>query len=98
MNDNLHFIQIPFWKQGTNRTIDQTGGKGFLFGGTSLTFKKTSRNTTGSISLLKVIHSQREKVLAWLGIFFRYDGGKHYSVFHRDEHGARGLASDFASF
>jgi len=98
VNDDLHFVQVTFWEQRTDRTIDQTRCQCFFFGRTAFTFEKTTWNTTGSVGFLYIINGQWEEVLTWFCIFASDNRCEYDRIFDRDEYGTGSLTSDFAGF
>lgn len=96
--DNLHFVHETFWKQRTDRTVDQSGSQGFLLGRTAFALEETARDLTGSVSLFLVVNRQREEALAWIGLLGT-DNGHQYAdvVVNGDQHCAGGLTGDTAS-
>ena len=98
MQNDLHFIEIPFREQRTNRAIDQARGQRLFFRRTAFALEKAARNTAGCISFFDVINGQWEKILTGLGVLACHNGGKNHGVFDRDHHGAGRLARDLAGF
>ena len=98
VNDDLHFIQVAFREQRTDRTVDQTRCQCFFFGRTAFALEKTARDFTGSIGFLDIINRQREEILAWLGIFACHHRCQNDGIFDRHQHCAGCLTCDFAGF
>ncbi len=97
--DDLHFVHEAFWEQGADRAIDQTRSQGFFFGRTAFTLEETTGDLAGSVGLFLVVHGQREKAFAWIGLLGTYHGNQHgHVVIDGDQYGAGGLTGNAARF
>ena len=98
VDDHLHFVQEAFGEQRTDRTVDQARGQRFVFAGLGFALEEAAGDLAGGVGLLDVVDGQREEILARLGRLGGHHGGQHDGVFDVDDHGAAGLAGDFAGF
>jgi hypothetical protein len=96
--DDLDFVVEAIREQRADRTVDQAGGQRLLFGGTPFALEEAAGDTAGSVGLFLVIDGQREEILTGLGILGGDNGHQHHRFFHRNQHGAAGLAGNFAGF
>ena len=85
-------------KQGTQRTVDQTGYEDLAVVSLALTLHEAAGIATASGIFLLILHLERHKI----GVGFRVLGGYHRSQEHRISHlhhdGAVGLLGQFARF
>src|SRR3569623_1488324 len=96
MNDDLHFVQVPFGEERTNRTIDQARSQRLFLGRTALTLEEAAGNTARSVALLDIVNGKRDVILAGLGILAGDHRRQYNGIFDRHEHGAGRLARDFS--
>ena len=47
LSDHVDLVIKAFWKQRTQRAVDQAGNQRFLFGRAALTLEKAARNASG---------------------------------------------------
>ena len=96
--NDLHLVDEAFRKQRPDRTVDQSGGQGFLFAGAAFPLEEAAGNPSGGVGLFLVIDGEREKI-AFPGDFPDPDcGHEHHGAIHVHHHGGIGLAGDFARF
>ena len=97
--DNLHFVHETFGEQRTDRTVDQAGSQGFLFGRTTFTLEETTGDTAGGVSLFDVMNRQREEIAASFGLLGGHNGDQNAdSIVDTDQNGTGSLASNAACF
>src|SRR5260364_360923 len=65
MNDDLHFVTQPLWKEGAQRPVNQAGNQRLAFGRPSFAAEKSSWNPARGIAFLNVIDCQRKEILTW---------------------------------
>ena len=95
--DNLHFVHKALWKQGTDRTIDQTRRQCLFFTRTGFTLKEATGYSTYSIGFFLIMNCQREEIAAWSLGFFRNHGAQHRSVLNGHQDGSTRLPSNTTS-
>ncbi len=98
VNHHMHFVVETFGEQRANGAVNQTAGEGFQFAGLGFTLEEAARDLASGIGFFDVIDGQREEILTGLGRLGSHNGGQHHGVVHVDQHGAGGLASNFAGF
>ncbi len=98
VDHHMHFVEKSFWEQGANRTVDQAAGQRFKLAGTAFAFEEAAGDLASGIGLFKVIDGQGEEVLTSLAFGLGNHGRQHHGAIHVQQHGAAGLASDFAGF
>ena len=98
VDHDVDFIEKAFREQRADRAVDQAAGQGFVFAGFGFALEEAAGNLASGIGLFDVVDGQREKVLTGLGGLGRDHGRQHHGVIDVDDHGARGLARDFAGF
>ena len=98
MHDDLHFVVEAFGKQGADGAVDQAAGECFQLAGAAFALEKAAGNLASGVGFFGVVHGQREKVLASLGIRFGDHRGQHHGAVHVQQHSAGGLAGNFARF
>jgi hypothetical protein len=69
---HLDFVIPAFGKERADGAVGQTAGEDFFFRGTAFALEVAAGKFAGGGRLFAVIHGQREKVLAFLGL-----GGGH---------------------
>ena len=94
----MHFVVEAFGEQRANRAVNQAAGERFVLRRLGFALEKAAGDLAGGIGFLNVVHRQREKVLARFGRFGSHHSGEHHGAVHIEQHGAGGLASDFAGF
>ena len=98
VDHHVHFVEETFGEQRTDRAVDQAAGQGFVLAGLGFALEEAARDLAGRIRLLDVVHRQGKEVLAGLGGLGGDHSGQHHGVVNIHQHGARGLAGDFAGF
>ena len=98
MDHNLHFVEEAFRKQRTDGAVDQARGQCFELAGSAFALEEAAGNAASGIGFFQVVDRQREKILPGLGLRFGDHGGQHHGAIHIQQHGAAGLACDFAGF
>ena len=96
--DDLHLLAETLGKQGTQGTVNKTGGEGFLFGRTAFAPEKTAGDLAGGVGLFLIIDGQREEIAGGPRIFIADGGDQHHGLGHMNDHRAGGLAGNFAGF
>jgi hypothetical protein len=98
MNHDLHFVEEAFRKQRTDGAVDQARCQRFELAGTAFALEEAARNAAGGVGFFKVVDGQGEEVLARLGFSLGHYGSQHHGAVHIQQHGAAGLACNFAGF
>ncbi len=98
VDDHVHFVQEAFGEQRADRAVDQAAGQRFVFAGLGFALEEAAGDLAGGVGLLDVVHRQGEEVLAGLGRLGGRHGGEDDGAVDLDQHGAVGLAGDFAGF
>src|SRR5690606_12378131 len=96
--DDLYFVHEAFGEQRTDGTVDQTGSQGFLLGRTSLTAEVATGDTANRVAVVLVMNSQREEILARLGLFLGNDSGQYNRIVHGHHHRTASLTRDAPCF
>ena len=96
--DDLHFVVEAIGKQRPDRTVDQARRQRFLFRRPAFTLEEAAGDLARGVGLFLVVDGQREEVLAGLRLASPRRRDQHDGVAEADEHGAAGLARDFAGF
>ena len=97
-DDHLGLVFIPFGEKRTDRPVDQTRDQRFAFGRTAFALEVAARNLAGGEELFLIIDGEGEKIDAFFGFACSHHGGEHDAFPVAGEHGAVGLAGDFAGF
>ena len=92
--DNLHFVHEALREKRADRAVDQARGQGFLLARTAFTLEEATRDATGGVGLLLVVHGQREEALARIGLLGTDHGDQDGHAIHVDQHGAGGLTGN----
>ena len=95
-DDDLGFLVVALGKQRTHRAIDQPRGQDFFFRGTSFALEKAARDFARGVSLLLVIHGQRQEVDIWAVLVCRHDGREHDGLAILRQHRAMRLLGQSA--
>ena len=81
----------PGAKSGRNRPVDEPGNERFTLRGPAFALKVAAGNFACGVSLLLIIHGEREEVLGGVGLAFTDNGCKHPSLPILREHCGVGL-------
>ena len=98
VNHHVNFIKEAFGEQGANRAINQAAGQRFKFARTAFALEKATGDFSSGVAFLKVINSQREKILSGFAFGLADHGRQNDGSIHIEQHCSGGLASDFAGF
>ena len=95
---DLDFVEPAFGEERADGAVGQAAGEDFLFGGAAFAFEIAAREFAGGGRLFAVIHREREKFLAGLGLAGGDCGHEDdgFAQLHGD--GAVGLFGQFAGF
>ena len=96
--DDLRLVQEAFGEQRPDRAVDQAAGENLFFGGTSLALDKAARNLSGGVGVFAIIHGQREKRRARLGILGHTSGDQDHRVTGSNDNRAVRLFGHLARF
>ena len=93
--DDLRFAHEAFGEERPHGPVDHTAGENFFFGRTAFAFDEAAGEASGCVSVLAVIHREREKSLSGLGVFIGARGDQHHGISRPDNDGTIGLLGQF---
>jgi hypothetical protein len=96
--DDLHLVAEPLREQRADRAVDQAGDEGLVLAGAAFALEEAARNLAGREGFFLVVDGEREEILPRLLGAHADGGAEHDGVAVADQHGAVGLARDFAGF
>ena len=95
---DLDFVLEAVGEQRTDRTVDEARGQRLLVGGTAFAFEVAAGNAASRVIALKVVHGQREEVLAFLRLPCVHDRRENSGLAISRQHSAVSLPRNAASF
>ena len=96
--DHLRLMRIPFGEQRPDRPVNQTAGENLFLGRPPFAFDKSSRETPRRVSVLAVIHRQREKIGVRFRLRRRTGGHQDHRLSGTDNHRSIGLLGHLSGF
>ena len=98
VDDDVHFVEEAVGKQRADRAVDQARCERLQLARLGFALEEAAGNLAGGVRFLDVVDGEREEILPRLGRLAGGHGGQDDGAVDVDQHGAGGLAGDFARF